>query len=436
MKRSDRAHRLFAGVRRRLILWYAGVIAAVLLIVGIVLYSGTRQIDAARTNGMLQRAAQGMSRAWQDFAVAPCLPLGDTPLLPHDVPYLACYAADGSLVAVDGSAQAITAFTTTTLARTALTHGTATDVIDGGNGLGAIQRYALVVRDPKTNVVLGVVQVGTSIAGEERSEAVLLTLLIALGVAMIAVVVGSGFWLASLALAPARLAFAHQQRFIADASHELRTPLTLLRADAELLARTRERLAPEDATLVDDIVAEASHLSDLATHLLTLARLDAAALRAETEIIDLGALVGQIVPRVRAFAAQHTVTVTVTSDAPTPVLALGDPLLLTEALLTLVNNAITYNRPAGEVRITVAASGHQASIAVCDTGPGIAPKDLARLGERFFRVDAARNRAQGGTGLGLAIAQGLVAAQHSTLHFASIPDAGTTATITLPRATP
>lgn len=430
MKRSDPAHRLFEVARRRLIFWYAGVIAAILLIVGIVLYSGTRQIDTARTNGLLQRAAQGMSHAWLAFDMAPCLPLADIPLLPHDVPYLACYGADGTFEDADERAQGITAFTSATLAHSALAHGTATDVIDGGGGLGAIQRYALVVRDPKTNMALGVVQVGTSIAGEQRSEAVLLTLLIVLGVAMIAVVVVSGMWLASLALAPARLAFTRQQRFIADASHELRTPLTLLRADAELLARARTRLAPEDAALVDDIVTEANHLSDLATHLLTLARLDAAALRAETEIIDLGDLAGQMMQRVQPFAAQHAVTVT--CDAPTPVLALGDPLLLTEALLTLVNNAIAYNRPDGSVCITVSTKDGVACIAVSDTGRGLAPEDLARLGERFFRVDAARNRAQGGTGLGLAIARGLIAVQHGTLHFASTPGEGTTATITLP----
>jgi signal transduction histidine kinase len=431
MKRTDPAHLLFEDVRRRLIFWYAGVIAAVLLVAGIVAYSGTRQIDAARTNGMLQHAAQTMSHLWQAIGTAPCLPLNNNPLLPHDVPYLACYTADGTFLAADGRAQGISSFTTTTLAKTALAHGIATDIIDGGGGLGAIQRYALVVRDSETNTTLGVVQVGTSIAGEQRSEAVLLTLLIGLGVAMIAVVVISGMWLASLALAPARLAFARQQRFIADASHELRTPLTLLRADAELLARARTRLAPDDAVLVDDIVAEAGHLSELATHLLTLARLDADALRAETEIIDLGELAQQIVQRVQALAAQHAITVT--RDAPDAVLALGDQLLLTEALLALVNNAIAYNRPAGSVRITVNAQGRAACIAISDTGPGIAPEDLARLGERFFRVDAARNRTQGGTGLGLAIARGLVAVQHGTLHFASTPGEGTTATITLPR---
>ncbi len=70
-----------------------------------------------------------------------------------------------------------------------------------------------------------------------------------------------GYFLAARALDPARLAFARQQTFIADAAHELRTPLTLLRADAEVLLRGRERFEPDDAALLEDIVAETGHLS-------------------------------------------------------------------------------------------------------------------------------------------------------------------------------
>jgi len=99
-----------------------------------------------------------------------------------------------------------------------------------------------------------------------------------------------GLFLASRALVPARLAFTRQQRFIADASHELRTPLTLMRADAEVLLRGRGQMAAEDAALLEDIVAEANHMSTLANSMLTLARLDANPQHYEQEVVSLDAL--------------------------------------------------------------------------------------------------------------------------------------------------
>lgn len=126
----------------------------------------------------------------------------------------------------------------------------------------------------KQGLRLRVVLIGESIQAQESALSLLLTLLLSIGgVALLGAGPG-GLFLASRALAPARLAWANQQRFIADAAHELRTPLTLLRADAEVLLRSRARLSAEDAALLEDIVAEANHMARLATNLLTLARLD------------------------------------------------------------------------------------------------------------------------------------------------------------------
>src|SRR5260370_10856886 len=99
-----------------------------------------------------------------------------------------------------------------------------------------------------------------------------------------------GLFLAHRALAPARLAWANQQRFITDASHELRTPLTLLRADAEVLLRSREGMAAEDAPLLEDIVAEANHMAGLTNNLLTLARLDSRSSHHEHEVVRVASL--------------------------------------------------------------------------------------------------------------------------------------------------
>src|SRR5438034_4258564 len=141
---------------------------------------------------------------------------------------------------------------------------------------------------------------------------ILRLLVIIVGLTLIGSGLG-GLFLADRALVPARLAWANQQRFIGDAAHELRTPLTLLRADAEVLLRGRERLEEEDAALLEDIVAEANHMASLATSLLTLARLDAGSMHREHEVVNLAEIAQEGVRRVTALADQMGIVVQVES---------------------------------------------------------------------------------------------------------------------------
>src|SRR5207302_9802889 len=134
-----------------------------------------------------------------------------------------------------------------------------------------------------------------------------------------------GLFLANRALAPARLAWTNQQRFIADASHELRMPLTLLRADAEVLLRNREQLTAEDAVLLEDIVAETSHMAILATNMLTLARLDHGSPHQEHEVVNLADMARAAARRIQALADQVEISLQVESSDT--VLVIGDPTL-------------------------------------------------------------------------------------------------------------
>jgi signal transduction histidine kinase len=241
-----------------------------------------------------------------------------------------------------------------------------------------------------------------------------------------------GLFLSNRALAPARLAWTNQQRFIADAAHELRTPLTLLRADAEVLLRSHGQLEEEDAMLLEDIVAETNHMSKLASNLLTLARLDNSVSHREHEVVNLAEIARAGARRIQALADQAEITIQLTSNEA--ILVIGDPVLLEQAVLALLDNAIKYNRHGGQVTVRTAIQQGQALLEVCDTGIGIAAEDLSHLGERFYRVDKARSRQAGGTGLGLSIARGIAAAHGGSLTLTSIPDQGTTATLLLPLA--
>ncbi|MBA2284048.1 MAG: histidine kinase, partial [Ktedonobacteraceae bacterium] len=240
-----------------------------------------------------------------------------------------------------------------------------------------------------------------------------------------------GLFLSNRALAPARLAWTNQQRFIADAAHELRTPLTLLRADAEVLLRSRTHLAAEDAALLEDIVAEAAHMGRLSNNMLTLARLDSNASHREYEVLNLAEIALAGVRRVQALADQTEISMQ--GEVPESVLVIGDPTLLEQAVLALLDNAIKYNRRGGHITIRVVVKGEQALLEVSDTGIGISAEHLAHLGERFYRVDKARSREVGGTGLGLSIARSIALAHDGTLTVTSVPEQGTTVSIVLPR---
>ena len=433
---------LFQGLRSRLTLWYCAVLGAALILFGVVLYFGTQYylINPVATDARSHASVHEM--AWLSGQMDHACPLLDLQgsngppgggqgfQMPEQV---VCFDVSGSLLQEQDTSQLPTVFLSNTLVKTALQTGKpADDIVDAGGTNGQVYRYALDVPNPNGSGYLGVLLVGESVQAQENALSLLLKLLLGVGgVALLGAGVG-GLFLSNRALAPARLSWANQQRFIADAAHELRTPLTLLRADAEVLLRGRKRLDEEDAELLEDIVAEAHHMSNLASNLLTLARLDSGTIHREHEVVNLAALVQEGARRAQALAEQRGVTVQAESSGDTYVI--GDPLLLEQAMLALLDNAIKYNRQGGRVIVRTGERDGKAFLEVRDTGIGIPAEHLPHLGERFYRVDKARSREAGGTGLGLSIAQRIARTHNGQLTLSSVPEQGTTVTITLPTA--
>ncbi|HEU4782000.1 MAG TPA: ATP-binding protein [Ktedonobacterales bacterium] len=431
---------MYRRIRLRLTLLYASVLALVLLLAGGVLYYSMWQTVMGPVNSGLANAANVGAVVWQQRGLPPCLlPRPEDVFGIRGVQFVACYDNTTGQTSYMGSVGDVPGFRDSSLAQRALKDGSDSDVIDGGspNGhydFGAISRYATVVRDPDTNQVIGVIQVGVQVGGQLDAMHALQTLLLVLGpLALLGATIG-GFFLAERALAPARLAFERQQTFIADASHELRTPLTLLRADAEVLLRGRARFDPDDAALLEDIVVETEHLSAIANNLLTLARLDSGAMRLESDVVDLATIATDTAHRVDALARERGITVRL-GQLPS-VAVLGDPQLLAQATLALVDNALKYAGSGSEITLSTSREGDLATLAVHDTGPGIAAEHLPLLGQRFYRPDKARARAAGGAGLGLSVVRGILALHHGTLDLESAPGEGTTAILLIPAITP
>jgi signal transduction histidine kinase len=432
---------MFQGLRIRLTLWYCGVLGVALVLFGTALYFGTQYFLLTPIASDAAMHALVHQNEWYTNSAGQACPalgqegqFGQPPGQGFQRPeQVACFDQNGNLLAGQNTTIFPTAFLNNSLAKTALRTGQpANDIVDAGGSTGQIYRYALVVPNQTGNGNAGVVLIGESVQPQEAALSLLLKLLLGIGgVALLGAGVG-GLFLANRALEPARLAWTNQQRFVADASHELRTPLTLMRADAEVLLRGRERLDVEDAALLEDIVVEANRMARLSNNLLTLARLDNTSLHREHEVINLVELARRGVRRVQALAEQNGITLRV-EDNGTPYV-IGDPLLLEQALLVLLDNALKYSNAGGHVVVRAKAKDEQALLEVSDNGVGIDAEHLPHLGERFYRVDKARSREAGGTGLGLSIARGIALTHGGSLSFSSAPGQGTTVTLALPLA--
>jgi two-component system, OmpR family, phosphate regulon sensor histidine kinase PhoR len=216
--------------------------------------------------------------------------------------------------------------------------------------------------------------------------------------------------------------------FVANASHELRTPLATILGYVETL--TDPKAGGDPATrerFLGIIRHEASRMQALVEDLMSLSRIEALKHDAPDQPIDLVSLAQQCVGEVKGRAA-----VVFSSNVDKATVA-GDRGQLAQVLRNLIDNAIKYGRPDGEVSVTLEATDSgRIAVAIRDEGEGIAPEHLPRLTERFYRVDTSRSRAAGGTGLGLAIVKHIVERHRGRFDLSSRQGEGTTAALILP----
>jgi heavy metal sensor kinase len=197
-------------------------------------------------------------------------------------------------------------------------------------------------------------------------------------------------------------AFRRTRQFTADASHELRTPVAFMRTVAEVLLR-QPRTDHEWRTGVQDIHGELIRTTRLIEDLMTLARADTQAEPRVFSQLDLRGPINAAVHRARALGEAKAVSVNYVDTAPAVIE--GDESLVERLLAILLDNAVKYTPAGGAVDVSLTRTNAAAIVDVRDTGIGIAPEDLPRVFDRFYRSDKARTRETGGSGLGLAIAR-------------------------------
>ena len=213
--------------------------------------------------------------------------------------------------------------------------------------------------------------------------------------------------------------------FIANVSHELRTPLTVVSGFLETLIDGFDDLPREDALRYLRLAHEQSmRMQSLIEDLLTLSALETGAPAAADEEVDVGALVREIVDDTRMLSAgRHQVTVAMAEDAEGDIL-LGSAKELHSAFANLASNAVRYTPAGGTLCLSWRRVGEGGEFAVEDDGIGIEPRHIARLTERFYRVDRGRSRETGGTGLGLAIVKHILSRHQAELRVDSEPGKG------------
>lgn len=226
-------------------------------------------------------------------------------------------------------------------------------------------------------------------------------------------------------LQPVQASFDRQKQFVWDASHEFKTPLAVISANAEVLSR---EIGPNE--YLGYIQSEVKRTDNLVQNLLTLARMDKGAVAADMKRFNLSAaLLSVALPfESTVFEAGRTLE----TDIPDGVFIRGDEAMLQQLAVILLSNALKYSDEGGRIKLSLAQKGRGATITVYNTGMGIAPENLPKIFDRFYREDLSHNSEVAGNGLGLAIAQTIAQAHKGHIRAESHFGQDATFTVSLP----
>ena len=219
-----------------------------------------------------------------------------------------------------------------------------------------------------------------------------------------------------------------RKAMLADIAHELKTPLSVLRSNIEAMQDGVLPATPDQIGVLHD---ETMALTRLIDDLRTLSLAAAGHLELSMQRSDMRAFLERVVAEFQEEAGRRGITLAVESQAA-PLAADVDGDRIMQALRALLDNALQYTGSGGRVTLGARGDGRQVVVSVSDTGSGIAPGDLPRVFDRFYRADVSRSRTTGGSGLGLAIVKQLVEAHGGRVWAESRVESGSTFYFSLP----
>lgn len=258
--------------------------------------------------------------------------------------------------------------------------------------------------------------------------AALLALVGGLGAIGLVLVATGGWMLARKSVAPVERSMEHMRRFMADAAHELRTPVAVIRSRVDVALEQPRDVAAYGRTL-GELREEIERLAALVSDLFTLARADAEERTPSRAQLQLDEIVLDAVTAAGWIAARRDITLHV--EEAEEVVIDGDPTLVRQLVMIVLDNAIKFSENGGEVRISVRRSSEGATLVVADRGVGIMDRDVEHVFDRFYRAESVRATTTG-AGLGLAIARWIADAHGARIAIAAGTEGGTRVTMTFP----
>lgn len=222
-----------------------------------------------------------------------------------------------------------------------------------------------------------------------------------------------------------------RSEFVANASHELKTPLTAIKGFAELMEADFIKEPEQIKGYLSRIRQETERMIELINDILHLSELESVNVDAGFSTVSMKLIAQRAAESVSLSAHKRQISVNVDGDMGT---LHANPDRMMQLVLNLVDNAVKYNRPNGNVHVQISTQNGQVMLRVSDTGVGIPAEAQQRVFERFYRVDKGRSRSQGGTGLGLSIVKHIVGLYHGRILLESAAGKGTSITVSLPAA--
>jgi heavy metal sensor kinase len=223
--------------------------------------------------------------------------------------------------------------------------------------------------------------------------------------------------------------FIRIRQFSTDVSHELRTPLTIMQGETEMGLRAGKD--PDDfRQILQSNLEEINRMSGIISYLIDLARVESKGLGINKELVDLKELLQELVVTKTLQAHEKNIMLSYSGDKA--VIVEGDLHRLMQIFGNLVDNALNFTAPGGEVKVALDHDQEMALVSVRDSGPGIAAADVPFIFDRFYQVDKARNRSDGGIGLGLSLVESLTAAHGGRIAVDSEVGRGSTFIVSLP----
>jgi two-component system phosphate regulon sensor histidine kinase PhoR len=243
----------------------------------------------------------------------------------------------------------------------------------------------------------------------------------------------SGVWLVIEDVSELRRLQRIRAEFIDNLSHELRTPLTTISLLAETAARDAESASPRLRDRISKIEVETGHLTQMVNELLDLSTIESGTARLMLDDVDLTRVARTTAERLRMFAERQGLRIDLDLPDRVPPVR-GDEDRIGQVLVNLLHNAVKFSPNGGVIVVGVGEDPGEIRVWVRDPGIGVPQGDLARIFERFYKVDRARVRGRSGTGLGLSIARHVIESHGGRIWAESEEGSGSTFVFTIPLA--